>query len=114
MEGINMKTEELKINVNHVCDVYFKRSGNWFYKKSDWSGRDIDYISKLIKIIQEPLVIGGSYDKLENVIEKKGRLIYKFREIPARDSEARRENLSVKYIYYKIIPKLRLENNLEK
>lgn len=96
-----------------MCDIFLKRDNDFLYKKNEYlSGSTFKEIEEHLEAIQKQKYSGDSYYELLEVKENKGKLIYKFKSIPARDSIARRNNFPERCVYYKIAPRLNLEDSL--
>lgn len=113
-----MTNKSIDAKVVQRYDIYFKRESDLFYKKDKilnncLGSLDLNRFMDFFQDIQKPIDENDSYNKLISVKEGRGSIIYKFREVPARDSIAARNNYPASYIVYKLVPKLKLEKKVE-
>ena len=103
----NLKDKQVK----QIYEVYRSDDSIFsIYKKDSYfSGKSLEEITDFFLKKQKPACIGDSYSELEEIIDKKGKLIYKFRDVPGHKSVAMINNLPVTFHFYKIVPKLKLE-----
>ncbi len=97
--------------VKQIYELYFKRDGIFsFYNKDEYyEGKSLEEITSFLNRIQKEVYPGDSYEKLINVKEKKGNLIYPFENISGAHSIARDNDFPTSYSFYKIVPKLKVE-----
>ncbi len=98
--------------IKQIYEVYRKDDAYEifsFYNKDKYlSGKSLEEITDFLNRIQKEVSAGHCYGELTGVKERKGNLIYEFKDIPGHKSIAMEQNLPPSYTFYKIVPKLKL------